>query len=513
MPISKGPKRLCGDTHRLREVAAPQAPRVNQVHSPSTTRVNENRMRLATIATVSLAALALAGCVTPRKADLALPTAYEVPVAPPGAIALDTWWTAFDDPELTTLIEQALVRNPDVRTAKSRLDEVKAQKMSAILQYLPTGNAVLNGRRTTTEQLSGTLANIPGFSTSGTSESYTGNFNVSWELDPLRATAGIRSANAEEDAVRFAYEAARASIAAQTADAWFQARGLAIQLADAQETARIQTQLYEIASKRAAVGLSATTEPDRVAGDLAQAQAQVAALEAQLQVQKRAILILAGRIVEPATSILAPPDVGQAPAVPTLIPSDLLQRRPDVRQAQQRLRSAVGQQKLAALAFFPTFTLSPGLGWSKIIQPSFQSETQNWSVGGSITQPILSIPRLLADLKVKGARTEQAVTAYEKAVQTAFQESEAALVNLDADRRRVTLLTDGEVRAERAYKASATGYARGLTDLSTTLSAERSWRAVRAQLTAAQVQALRRSVQAYKALGGGWASQSYAKAR
>ena len=200
MSIRKRPKRLCGDTHRLREVAAPRAPRVNQVHSPSTTRVNENRMRLATIASVSLAALALAGCVTPRKADLSLPTAYEAPVAPPGAIALDTWWTAFDDPDLTTLIEQALVRNPDVRTAKSRLDEIKAQKMSAILQYLPTGNAVLNGRRTTTEQLSGTLANIPGFSTSGTSESYTGNFNVSWELDPFRATAAIRSANAEEDA-------------------------------------------------------------------------------------------------------------------------------------------------------------------------------------------------------------------------------------------------------------------------------------------------------------------------
>ena len=108
--------------------------------------------------------------------------------------------------------------------------------MSAILQYLPTGNAVANGRQTTTEQLSGTLANIPGFSTSGTSESYTGNFNVSWELDPLRAFTGIRSANAEQDAVRFAYEAARASIAAQTADAYFQARGLAIQLADAQET-------------------------------------------------------------------------------------------------------------------------------------------------------------------------------------------------------------------------------------------------------------------------------------
>ena len=236
-------------------------------------------------------------------------------------------------------------------------------------------------------------------------------------------------------------------------------------------------------------------------------------MEAQLQIQKRAILILAGRTVEPTVNVAAPPVVGEAPAVPVLIPSDLLQRRPDVRQAQQRLRSAVGQEKLAALAFFPTFTLSPGIGWSKIVQPNFSSESQNWSIGGSISQPVLSIPRLMTELKVRNARTEQAVTAYEKSVQTAFQESESALVSLEADRRRVALLTDGETRAARAYQASAAGYSRGLTDLSTTLSAERSWRAVRAQLTAAQVQALRRSVQAYKALGGGWAPQSYARAR
>lgn len=471
-------------------------------------------MRLAFIVSVSLAALALVGCVTPRKADLGLPLAYEMPVAPAGAIALDTWWTAFNDPELSTLIEQALDRNPDVRTARSRLDEVKAQRVSAILQYLPTGNVAASGRETSTEQLSGARANIPGFSSDGTSENYAANFNVSWEIDPFgRALSASKSANAEVENVRFAFEAARAGIAAQTADAYFQARGLAIQLADAQETARIQTQLYEVASKRAALGLVASSEPDRVAGDLAQAKAQVAGLEAQLQVQKRAILILAGRIVEPTVNIAAPLSVGAAPAVPVLVPSDLLQRRPDVRQAQQRLRSAVGQEQLAALAFFPTFTLSPGLGWSKIGQPSFASESQNWSIGGSFSQPVLSIPRLLTELKVRNARTEQAVTSYEKTVQTAFQESEAALVSLDADRRRVTLLTDGEARAERAYKASAAGFTRGLTDLSTTLSAERSWRGVRAQLTAAQVQALRRSVQAYKALGGGWSSQTYAKAR
>lgn len=459
-----------------------------------------------------LAGLALAGCATPRAADVTLPAAFEAPAGPPpGALALDTWWTAYDDPDLTALITQALERNPDIRTARARLDEVRAQRTSAILQYLPQGDATAQGKRTDTEQIGGTVANIPGFNTSGVSKQYSAGFNVSWEIDPWgRGFVAYGAANAEVDRVRYAYEVTRAQLAAETADAWFLAKGLAIQLADARETQRIQQDLYNVAARRAALGLAATSEPDRVAGDLAQATAQVAALEAQLQVQKRAILVLAGRVVEPTANIQATPAVGAAPAVPSTLPSELLQRRPDVRQAQAAVRSAAGQQRLAQLAFFPSFTLSPGIGWSRIEQPGFSSETQNWSIGGSVMQPILSIPRLMSELKVQNARAEQAVIAYERTVQTAFQEAESALVNLDADRRRVTVLADGEARARRAYEAARTGYARGLTDLSSTLSAEQAWRAVRAQLTSAQVQALRRSVQAMKAIGGGWPAQAYA---
>ncbi|MBX3481981.1 efflux transporter outer membrane subunit [Phenylobacterium sp.] len=461
------------------------------------------------------AGVVLAGCATPREADVRLPAGYEAGAeAPAGAIPLDTWWTAYSDAQLTELVQQALARNTDVRTARSRLDEVKAQRTSAVLQYLPQGDLAASGRRTDTDQIGGTVANIPGFSTSGVSEQYGANFNVSWEVDPWgRGFVAYRAANAEVDRVRFAYEAARAQVAAQTADAYFQAKGLAIQLADARETSRIQQELYDLASKRAAAGIAATSEPDRVAGDLAQAQANVAALDAQLQIQKRAILILAGRVFEPTASIAATPDVGEAPGVPASLPSDLLQRRPDVRQAQAAVRSAAAQQKLAGLAFFPSFTLTPGLGWSRIEQPGFSSETTSWTIGGSVMQPLLSIPRLMSELKVQNARAEQAVTAYEKTVQTAFQEAESSLVGLDADRRRVALLRDGEARARRAFEAARIGYERGLTDLNTTLSSEQAWRAVRAQLTSAEVQALRRSVQAVKAIGGGWPAQKYAQAR
>jgi outer membrane protein TolC len=288
------------------------------------------------------------------------------------------------------------------------------------------------------------------------------------------------------------------------ADAYFQARGLAIQLADSRESNRIERELYDVADRRARAGLAPTSEPDRVAGDLAQSASNVASLEAELQTQRRALLILAGRYVEPTANIDVPPFVGVAPAVPSSLPSDLLRRRPDVRSAEAQLVGAVGRKNLARLAFLPTFTLKPGYGWSKSLQGSSSIVSNTWSIGGAVTQPVFDIPNLLAQLKVFDARTEQAAYAYEKTVQTAFGETEGALVRLDADRRRVVVLTDGEARARRAYKAALKGYQLGLNDLDTTLSSEQGWRSVRVQLTSAQVQTLRQAVLAYKALGGGW---------
>lgn len=462
-------------------------------------------MRLAQSAAV-LACLALAACASARKPDVRLPAAFEA--ANPGGMApqaLDRWWTAFGDPQLEGLIDQALVSAPDAKTAAARLREARATRASNLSSFLPQGNATGSGRRTKTEQLSGTVVNIPGVSTRGTSEAYSADFDVSWEVDLFgRFFAARRAANADLAAARFNAEGARASLAANIADSYFEARGLAIQLADAQESARIQRSLYDLATRRAQLGLAASSDTDRIAGDLAQSDAQAAALEAQLQAARRTLLVLVGRGIDPIASLPTPANVGTAPPVPAIVPGELLLRRPDVREAQARMTAAAGVLTYDKLAFFPTLKFTPGLGWSKVDQPNYSSTSQSWTLGGAITQPILDIPRLMAELKAQDARTEQAVIAYEKTVQTAFGESENALVQLAADRRRVALLQDGEARAARAYEASRVAYAQGLNDLSTTLSAEQSWRATRAQYTAAQVQALRRTVQTYKALGGGW---------
>lgn len=470
-------------------------------------------MRSASSATtplVVLACLALSACASTRETDTRLPAAFEAPVsAPADAVALDTWWTAFNDPQLTALVEQALAASPDARTAAARLNEARATRSGALTNFFPQGNIRGAGSRTESKLIDGAQINVPGFSTVGESESYSANFDVTWEVDLFgRVFAARRAANAEMAAARLDYEATRASLAANVADSYFQARGLAIQLEDARATSRIQTELLRIVQIRVDRGIAATSDADRVAGDLSTAQSQAAGLEADLQAQRRTLLILVGRGIEPTVNLPVDAQVGAIPQVPATIPGELLARRPDVRQAEAMLVSALGRKDYAKLAFFPTFKLAPGIGLQDTRQPNYTNLVQSWTIGANVVVPVLDIPRLLSELKVQDARTEQAAIAYEKAVQTAFGEAENSLVLLAADRRRVQILDAGEDRAERAYEASRKGYVAGVTDLQTTLNTEQAWRAVRTQETAAQVQALRRAVQTYKALGGGWPLQS-----
>lgn len=467
-------------------------------------------------------ALALGACVhTPRPTpDTRLPAAFE---APAGAAlpqqSLDQWWTAFNDPQLTALIETALEKAHDARRAQAVLDEARASRRSQIRQlYIPQTAAKGNGSKTHTDVLDQKVP--PGlfpFTQGGDTQSYGANFDVSWELDLWGRRAAARQVvDNDVAAARFAYEGARASLAAQVAQSYFEARGLAVQLDDARETARINGSLRDFAAKKAAAGLIASSEADRAEADQAQSLAQVADLEGQLAAARRTLLILVGRGIDPLASLPVDARLDVPPAIPATVPDALLARRPDVREAQARLASAAGNLKINELALLPTLNLTPGVGWAKSITPSFGSTsgattsttTSTWTLGGNVSIPVLNIPTLLADIDAQNARTRQAAIAYEKAVQTAYGEAENAMTQLAADQRRVEALTGGEARARRAYEAGRKGYDLGLTDLTTTLQSEQSWRATRTALTGARTQALLRAVQAYKALGGGWSPDS-----
>lgn len=463
----------------------------------------------------------LAACASgARKPDLTLPAAYEAPAgsASLSPETLDRWWAIFGDDELNRLEAEALRISPDVKSQKARLMEAIATRKSGVLQTYPTGDVTGGSTPTETYTLAPTGSNL--LPVGGYSENDSLKFNVSWELDFLGGLRDERKAlRADFAATRFDIESARASLVANVADEYFQARGLEIQIADAKETARIEEQLLAAATTKLELGLGQRSDADRIAGDLAGAKSQLSDLQAQEHAARRLLLILVGRGPEPVENLPLSADVPEPPPTPEAVPGELLARRPDVREADERMRAAALRTKLAKEQLFPNLTINPAIAVARSVAPGIgvasivplilfpQEQTENtayWSMGLGLDQPVLDIPKLLQDAKAQSARTEEAVVAYEQAVQNAYGDAENALVELASDEDRIKVLEDGEQRARRAYDDERTRYAAGIDDITSVLSAEQTWRSDRTQLTSERVQALRRAVQTYKALGGGW---------
>jgi NodT family efflux transporter outer membrane factor (OMF) lipoprotein len=480
---------------------------------------------------------------SPRPATPTLPLAYE---SAPGEASLspaelDHWWLIFQDPALNALEDEAFRTAPDARTAIARVQEARATLASEIAQTLPTGEikgaysderehdlgSYTSGAGAVTPKATGSGSSAL-FPIGGRVESESAVFSPSWEIDLFgRLRQARRIAKADLAANRFDVEGSRASLAASVADDYFAATGLAIQIDDAKETLRINQDLERVAREKANLGLGAASDADRVAGDVAQAEAQIEDLQSQYHAARRQLLVLIGRAGASVDSLTLRADVADAPATPIAVPGELLSRRPDVREAEAKLRSEAGTARLRHLAIFPTFTILPQLGLTRTVQPSVGfnpttealfPDTQStslgfWTWGGSVTVPVFDIPRLLFDAKAEDARTRQAAITYEKTVQTAYAEAENALVNLDAGKRAARVLAAGEKQAHNASEASRIRYDMGLDDLTSALSAEQAWRTTHSALTSERVQALRRAVAAYKALGGGWAYVTLAKAK
>ena len=456
-----------------------------------------------------------AGCATParvRAPEAVPPVAYQVPQPDTGGLqlaALDDWWKLYHDDQLDTLVGLALANAPDQKDAFARLQQAAAIRHETLDQlYIPSGSISGSATRTHTTVLGGSSGfgvGAGGFVSGGDADSYNGSFDVSWELDLFgRRAAGRKSADADFYTAAFTYEATRTSLIANVAQSLFQARGLALQLRDATETARIAHELERVATVKSDHGLGPRGDADQAVANAEADDAQVESLRAQLETARRTLLVLIGKGFDPLDNLLADPVVSQPPPVPTTAPGELLRRRPDVREAEWRIISAAGTLKTDELALLPTIKLQPGVTLSKSTG-AFGFSDAAWSIGAGLTQPVLDRPRLVAQIHAQRAVAEEDVIAYEKAVQTAYSDAEQAFVYLDSDTRRVKMLTDAEQRAESAYQAARTGYSRGITDLTATLQAETTWRSTRTQLTNAQSTLMQRSVQVFKALGGGWA--------
>jgi multidrug efflux system outer membrane protein len=460
---------------------------------------------------ISAALLCASGCATAppvRAPEVTPPVAYEAPKPPPDALppkALDEWWKLYNDRQLNVLVDEALANAPDAKTAFAVLDQAAAVRKGTLYQvYMPTSTVSGSATRTYTSQFGQNSAFGSLFAPPGATDSYSADFGVTWELDLWgRRSAKHKGADADFYTAAFTYEATRTSLIANVANSLFEARGLSLQLDDAKETSRIDHELAHIAQVKYEHGLGNRGDFDQAAATAQAVDAQAESLRAQLLAAQRSLLVLIGRGFDKVESLPATSDVGSPPPVPATVPGDLLRRRPDVREAEWRIVSAKSLLKVDELAVLPTINLDPGYTLSKSTGP-FGYASGAWSIGASLTQPVLDRPRLLQQIHAQHAVTEQDVIAYESAVQTAYNDVETAFILLDSDAKRVHMLTDAEHRANSAYEIARQSYARGLSDITSALQAETTWRTIRLQQSQAEISLMERSVQVFKALGGGW---------
>lgn len=455
--------------------------------------------------------LLTAGCapaVQLDRPDVGLPATFEAPggVAPaaaPSAMQLDAWWQDFHDPQLTALIDTAFERSTTARMAYARIAEARAVRAQGRATTLPTGSLSASATEQGTRAAWGVSATQSGY------DSYAVDFAPAWELDLFGRLAKIRRrADLDAASATLDFYGTRLALAADVATSLFQARYLATQLVDANDSLRIARDLAHAGELGEAHGLNATQDVARLEADVASGEARVSALSAALRTARRSLLILTGNPTAPVETLAISPALDAPPPVPAETPGLLLTRRPDVLSAGVALQSAATTIQIDRLALFPKFNIQTSLGLSASgSSPAgliYAGGTGFWSaaVGGLL--PILDRTALMANLRISQARGQQAVITYEKSVQTAYGEAENALTNVAADQQQVEQLARATLAAQTAFDAARKGYAAGLTDLTTLLQVERVWLQDRSAANGARAALLTDTVAAIRALGGGW---------
>ncbi|MDB5686784.1 MAG: putative efflux pump outer membrane protein SepC, partial [Rhizorhabdus sp.] len=397
------------------------------------------------------------------------------------------------------LIENALAFGTDARAAYFRIREARAVRARTSASTGPSGNIAASSTVRDTDQLSGVALTGEGRTTSSDL-----SLQSSWEVDLFGRLENTRAAGRLEfAAASFDYHGARLALAADVADALFEARGIAVQLEDAQVARTVAADLARAGALGREHGLVSGADSARLDSDVRSAEADVVQLETALRVAKRSLLILIGTPNADIDSLVILARLDLPPPLPAVAPATLLQRRPDVRAAEYRLAAAMRSIKVDRAALFPQFILRPGAGLSDS-SGILGGSSMFWSIGAGLTVPLLDRTRLIAELRVTEAQAGKAVVAYEKAVQTAFGEADNALTRAAADGVLVDRLGAAAERAGFAFRASQIGYRKGLTDLTTTLQTERAWISTRGAFSRQKAQALGNVVAVFRALGGGW---------
>lgn len=461
------------------------------------------------ILTVVLASLLTACALGPdyQRPDTMTPDSFRGQGETPSARSLAdlAWWELYRDPVLEKLIATALKQNYDVKIAMSRVEEFRAFVGISSLGSIPQISA---GGYATRSRISTVGPNPLPSSAAPVRATYNAEIDVSYEIDLWRRIANLNAAaQADLLASEFARDTTQVSVIANVATSYFALRALDQQLLVTTRTVAAREKFLELTRAQFKRGVVSGLDVSRAEASLAAARAAVPELSSQIAQTENQLQILLGQ--NPAPILRARASDAQflpvPPDVPTGLPAALLERRPDVRQAENVLIGANARLKSVKASLFPTISLTGSLGsQSAALSDLFSGPAGTWSFGLSLLQPIIDANRNVYQVEAFTAREKQVMLQYQQTVAQAFREVADALAarqgfseSLRAQDEQVAALREANRRVLKRYAVGYSSYFEVIDADSALFVAE----LLRLQVYRNTLTSL---VQLYKALGGGW---------
>jgi multidrug efflux system outer membrane protein len=438
---------------------------------------------------------------TPEATTTSQPAATTAPQQTAASLGDEKWWNVFEDPELQSLIRTALKNNYDVRIAASRVLEAQAQLGVTRADQYPSvgvGGAIA-------DQRSPAIGPIPSYEVSLGQVTASAAWNLDFWGRYRRATEAAR---ANLLANEWARKQVMATLVANVATAYFQLRQLDLQLEVSKRTLGSRGESLKLTQTLEQHGLSSLLDVRQSEQLVYTAAEEVPDFERQIAQQENALSILLGKNPGDIPRGLKLTEQPHSPEVPAGLPSTLLERRPDIHEAEQNLISANAQIGVARSAYFPQISLTASAGFeTPALTGLFTGPAGLWNFGASLTQPIFEGGRIKSNVRLTEAQREQFLLTYQQTIQGAFRDVSNALVAYRKDREFRIQQEQLWKSAEDAARLSQVRFKAGTTDYLEVLTNETNSFTAELGLAQAQGNELIAMVQLYQALGGGWQQQ------
>ncbi len=427
---------------------------------------------------------------------LMIPVAWRQQVGPASAIE-SGWWRGFNDPVLSALVEQALRNNNDILTARSRVYEYQARLRAIEGDRLPTLETGINGTRA---RVVSSATGQPIHTTV-----YQGTLQASYDVDIWgRQRYGAVAARATLEAQQAAAAAAVLSVASSVASGYLTLHSLFQQLELTRATLESRANSLKLARRQFETGYSSRLEWVQSEAEYQSARGQIPVLQHQITEQENALSILLGTNPQALYRGKAADRLRPLP-LPSVLPSELLRRRPDIVQAERQLVAADATLSASRASLLPSLNLTAsGTLQDSALENLIDNPLRLWSIGGSILAPILNRQGLNAQVDISTAGRNQALYNYEKVVRTAFGEVNNSIDAIQRLQEQLTELEKQQEVVQDALRIAHNRYVNGYASYLEELDAQRSLYSIQQNVIQLKNNLLLAQIDLYRSLGGGW---------